>query len=258
MVRWRRSEVMRAARAMIGCAAVVTTSSAWPSLLLSAVALTTACTGAGPPVGRADAAVPPDLTIDVSVLVGPTTVPGGAAAVATSDAATANRIDEGAQRRHGRYILFPDGTLHADVGHSLRPDVRPGTTRQLTTEQVERVWTLARQLGLADPDNGQLPGNDALIVAAPDQVVQVVNFLADGRAWRFVRRSAPDGALDPATSPFVRELAALAWVSDEPSVARRPAVVRYDFGPDPYAMYREPQGPREPRKPAETATGTTP
>lgn len=241
--------VRRPWRALVASRRRTLVASAW-----SAGCVVAGCTGGGPPVGVADAAVPRDLTIDVTVLVGPAVATAGGAAVATTVAAesgesvdkagaegfVASQAADGAQRRQGKYIVFPDGTLHADVGASLRADVRPGVTRQLTAAQLEDLWTSARRLGLADPDNGQLPGNDALVVAAPDQVVHVVTFLADGRAWRFVRKAAADGALDPATSPFVRDLAALAWVGDEPPASRRPAVVRYDFGSDPYSMYRRP------------------
>ncbi|MFO0874473.1 MAG: hypothetical protein U0575_10940 [Phycisphaerales bacterium] len=217
---------------------------------LAGAAMLFACEGPGPPVGRADDVVPPDLTIDVIVLVGPPSpAPPSADATTSQPAAPLDLV----QRRQGRYILFPDGTLHADVGRTLRADVRPGTTRRLTTEQVQSIWGAARRLGLASPEDGTPPGNDALVVAAPDQIVHIVTFQADGQSWRVVRRGAADGLLDPATTPFIRELAALAWISDDPPAARHPAVVRYDFGPDPYAMYRPPP-PDEGNGPARDAT----
>ena len=41
----------------------------------------------------------------------------------------------------------------------------------------------------------------------------------------------------------IRRLAALAWATDLPSNETFVAPIRYDFGPDPYARYRETDTP---------------
>lgn len=184
--------------------------------------LLTACAAHPPRSDVADVA-PGDLTIDVTVLTG----------------RGAERLDR-VERRQGRYVLFPDGGLHADVGRTMAADVRPGLTRRLERQQVADVWAVARQTGLADPERGQPAGNDALVEAPAGQIVHIVTFIADDRSWRVVRTAPAQGPMDAPTTDLIRELAALAWVADDPTSPLRPAVVRYDFGPDPHAMYRLP------------------
>lgn len=204
-----------------------------PALASLPLLLLLSCSAAPPRTDVADVA-PGDLTIEATVLVG----------------RDVDDIDR-AERRPGRYVLFPDGGLHADVGRSIDAEVRPGLTRQLERQQLAALWLVARETGLANPENGEPPGNDALIAAAPGEIVHVVTLVADDRRWRFVRMGAATGAMDPATSRFIRELAGLAWVPDETPMRLRPAVVRYDFGPDPYAMFRPPP-PAPAEAPAET------
>lgn len=196
------------------------------------VAILLACCASPPP--RTDVAdvAPGDLTIDVTVLAG----------------RGAERLDR-VERRQGRYILFPSGGLHADVGRTIDAEVRPGLSRQLERQQIAQIWLVARETGLAIPENGEPAGNDAMIAAPPGQIVHIVSFVGDDRAWRFVRMAAATGEQDPSTTRLIRELAALAWIPDDPAAALRPAVVRYDFGPDPYAMYRPPPTPQQPLRP---------
>lgn len=194
--------------------------------------LVAGCTAAPPRTDVVDVA-PRDLTIDVTVLAG----------------RGAERLDR-VERRQGRYVLFPDGGLHADVGRTMTADVRPGLTRRLERQQVADVWTVALDTGLADPQRAQPAGNDALVEAPPGQIVHIITFIADNRSWRVVQMAPAQGPMDPATTDLIRELAALAWVADDPTSPLRPAVVRYDFGPDPHAMYRYPaQEPTPPSRP---------
>jgi hypothetical protein len=188
--------------------------------------------GAGP--ARTDVAdvAPGDLIIEATVLTG----------------RGAERLDR-VERRQGRYILFPDGGLHADVGRTVDVEVRPGLTRRLERQQVAALWLVARETGLASPGNGEPAANDALVTAQPGEVVHIITFIGENRSWRFVRMAPGLGEQDPATTRLIRELAALAWVPDDPSAPLRPAVVRYDFGPDPYAMYRAPATSRALPKP---------
>lgn len=167
-------------------------------------------------------APPDDLIVAVTVLTG-------------EARADLDRVE----RRQGRYIVFPDGTLHADVGRTITAAVRPGQSRQLRREQMASLWSLARQLGLADPAYGEPAGNDELIIAAPDEIIHVIALSTSERSWRFVRSTTTEEP-DAVTSRFIRELAALAWITDATRDARTQAVIRYDFGADPYASLRVP------------------
>jgi len=203
------------------------------ALAIPLLALQTLAGCASPPP-RSDAAdaAPGDLIIEATVLTG----------------RGAERLDR-VERRQGRYILFPDGGLHSDVGRTIDAEVRPGLTRRLERQQVAALWLVARQTGLAVPENGEPASNDALVVAPPGQVVHIITFIGANQSWRFVRMAPGEGEQDPSTTRLIREMAALAWVPDDPSAPLRPAVVRYDFGPDPYAMYRAPTTGRAPPRP---------
>src|SRR5262245_58027014 len=83
-------------------------------LVLAAGALLGGCSGAGPPVGRADAVVPADLTIDVTVLVGPVTTPHsaqpGAATAPEAASAVASHDQDDDVGGHRAEAQSPDGS----------------------------------------------------------------------------------------------------------------------------------------------------
>lgn len=190
-----------------------------------------------------DSDVPDDLLVDVTVLRG-------------------RRVEGtiGVERHQARYILFADGSLHADAGRTLRADVRPGLTRQLTGREMELVWETLKAGGLDTRAAGGDPGNDTLVEAPADRIVHVVNVGFAGDTWRVLRLSSESGELPPETTRVIRLLAELAWIPDESPQRRAQAAVRYDFGPDPYAMFRRddavqpgdierrPSGPRVPAR----------
>ena len=177
-----------------------------------------------------------------------------AAVVVGSSLAHEMERDPGAwpvEVRPSRAIILPDGTLRAEVGSSLGIDDRPGRTRHLREVQLERLWTRFAELGLGSPDAGNFTGNPKLLVPGPEEVVQVLEFRRDGRDWMIVDRfTVPEDdqdddrleGQDPRIQSALRAIAALAWASDVPPDDTIRFPERYDFGPDPWARFRE-EGP---------------
>jgi hypothetical protein len=166
------------------------------------------------------AVTPTDLGIDVAILG---QEPVQSAAV---------------EERPGRFILFPDGSLHYGSEPDRGTNWRPGLTRRLTREQVAEVWTLARRSGLADPANADAARGPDPVAAPPDTLVYRASFIAGDEHWTFIRESEVGTEPDPAIRELIRALARLAWVPDRTDERIFTAPIRYDFGPDPYARFR--------------------
>jgi hypothetical protein len=164
--------------------------------------------------------VPTDLTVDVTVLVGR----------GTPEALVV-------ESQQAKYIVEPDGTLQADAGPFIDISTRPGRSRVLAQDQLAYVWSVLRQTGFARAADANGPANPDLLRVNPKERLAIITVRAQGRTWNFVRRATGDEPLDPAAARVIRALAALAWIPD-----RRPSDLlpeRYDYGPDPYAVYRE-------------------
>lgn len=162
---------------------------------------------------------PEDLQIDVTVLVGRGTTEG-------------LRVEE----RSGRYVLFPDGALHAETGQFVTQESRPGRARWLYQQQLSGMWSMCTQTGFADASLANGPGNPDMIRVAKGERVTIITMNARGKRWSFVRSCPADQPTDPAAAKLVRTLAALAWIPDY--TVKDVAPERYDYGPDPYAAYR--------------------
>ena len=61
--------------------------------------------------------------------------------------------DEPRFRRPARYILEPDGILRVGVGESVSEEYYPPQTRQLSRDEMDRVWRLLRDSSIFEPDN---------------------------------------------------------------------------------------------------------
>jgi hypothetical protein len=191
---------------------------------------------AGPPAEPPAAAetaipqpVPGDFSVEIAMLSG------------SEDGRTgAGRRDEtGSRLWPGRFVLFCNGSLHWSAAWRDPARGLPPRRRVLDVREMAGLWELCTQLGLADPANATAPINPAVVQAAPGQTVTVAVFTGGGRRWAFVDRVVGDGPADPALAGLIDRLSELAWIGSTP----RPTVevpVRYDFGPDPYARYREP------------------
>lgn len=169
---------------------------------------------------------PTDFAIELTILTGPETF-------------ASNEV----QLRQSRYVMFADGSLYQgdDVERLRGADWLPPLTRVLTRRQVAEIWSLAQQLGLTNPDNPTVEANFKLVQTAPDGVMYLTAITGWGERWTFVRPSSFDSP-DPAMTHLARALAKLAWSSDQPASAAMIMPKRYDFGPDPYARYRQPGG----------------
>jgi len=193
-------------------------------LLLMVLLGSIACESAPPP--GPGSPPPGDLAINATVLRGP-----------------GSPAPDRVERRGGRWLLLPDGSLRAEAW--LDPDGpqpdhhrRPGVVRTLPEAEVAELWSLAGRLGLADPSRGQPAGNLRSIEPGVREIVQIIEFQGAGRAWAFVSRRPLASDSDPVLSAFIRALAERAWMPDEPAELAPAAAIRYDFGPDPYARYR--------------------
>jgi hypothetical protein len=142
------------------------------------------------------------------------------------------------EARPGRFILFPDGSLHYGAEPEAGTIWRPGLARRLTREQVVELWTLARRTGLADPDNADPSRN--LDPTPPRSLVYLAAFTAGDTHWNFVRQVPASAPPDPALRELIRALARLAWAPDQSDEHIITAPIRYDLGPDPYARFRWP------------------
>ena len=168
-------------------------------------------------------ALPIDFSIDATTLTG--------AAIPRSPEA---------HLRSSRSVLFADGSLHYGSDPDLGTGWLPPRARTLSREQVADVWALARELGLTNPAFAEPPVNFKLVEPAPNDIMYVVSITGDGDRWSYIRSFRLDEEPDPALAPMMRRLARLAWATDLPEAGVRVIPRRYDFGPDPYARYRQP------------------
>lgn len=168
----------------------------------------------------ADGRFPADFTLDVTVLLGP---------------GAAERL--GVQDRQAKYVLFPDGSLHSDASPFIDASTRPGRVRWLYEDQVQYLWGVCAQLGFTDADRANGPPNPDLVRAVRGERVALLTLRADGRTWTWVRRAVGDEELDAAAVRVIRALAVLSWLPDWRADDLLPE--RYDYGPDPYAAYRQ-------------------
>jgi hypothetical protein len=205
--------------------------------LLAALVLMTAC--AATPQAKLDplGAAPADFTVDVTVLVRPES----SAATEPADSQPAASQPSPAEQRPARYVLLADGSLRSGNAddHEIETDWRPPITRVLSRRQIAEIWSMAQQLGLADPSAGDAVANFNLIEAKPGERVYLVALSGSGEYWNFIRRSPIDADPDPAIAKFVRLLAQLSWADEMPDTSGKLMPRRYDFGPDPYARYRQ-------------------
>jgi len=198
--------------------------------MAAVLAFTLACAGcarrqqvSADPLGAA----PTDFAIELTILTG-------------LDTPTSSE----AHLRQSRYVLFADGSLCQgdDPQRAHGPDWLPPLTRVLTRRQVAETWSLAQQLGFTDPANAQRGAVNFKLMAPPkDGVAYLAAISGWGERWTFVRAGAL-GEPDPAMVQLSRDLARLAWATDQLPAAISLAPKRYDFGPDPYARFRQPGG----------------
>lgn len=164
-------------------------------------------------------ATPQDFELDVTVLEG-------------RGMPESLRVED----RTARYVVLPDGALHAEDGPYVNQASRPGRARWLYQQQVSDLWDMCRQTGFADASLANGPANPDMLRVARGERLTIIALRANGTRWSFVRRTLAGQDSDPAAARIVRTLAALAWIPD--LTAQDLAPDRYDYGPDPYAVYR--------------------
>jgi len=181
------------------------------------------------------AAVPEDFTADLRVLT-------PAQQVGSKDQPIAPP---------GRFVLLPDGALHAELNGAHRARRLPPFIRRLNARQRAEAWALLSELGYADPQRADAMINPVRIERPGSGAFYVLNLRGGQRQWMFTRRigdgNGPDSA--PGMQRLVDWLIERAWLDGEADGARMIAPRRYDFGPDPYARHR---------RSAETDSGDAP
>jgi hypothetical protein len=138
----------------------------------------------------------------------------------------------------GRLVLFPDGSLHAGARAGAGAGWLPPRVRVLRYEQTEEIWALCRQVQPSPP----LPPNLNLHRAAPGTTLLLGAFAADDQRWSCAELLERVDSGPQESSPLqqlARRLSALGWGADRPMPAPEIVPRRYDFGPDPYARYRQ-------------------
>lgn len=189
-------------------------------LALCAACAPVGCASSGTAVDPAtQERYPDDFSLDATVLVGP----------ATPDSTRA-------EDQQAKYIVLPDGALHADASEFLDISSRPGRARWLYEEQVQWLWAACGRTGFLREEEANGPPNPDLLQVRRGERLVVLTFRADGRTWTFVRRSAGEEPMDPAAARLIRSLAMFAWMPDLRPEELAPE--RFDYGPDPYALYR--------------------
>ena len=187
--------------------------------------------------------VPEDFTLDVEMRA---ILPVGPAPM---------RFDP--ETRPARYVLFPDGRLHAGLPetsdrawYDRAPqtgesgpfdgrgggDWRPAPVRQLSPGDVAAVWTELRDLGFLA--SARPAGSNRELDLPTDGRVIIVDILANGTHLWWTQTVPPGESLDPAAAALLERLASRAWLTGRGPANIRHAPRRYDLGPDPYARYR--------------------
>ncbi len=142
--------------------------------------------------------------------------------------------------RPGRFVLFPDGSLHFGLDEDRGVDWLPLPRRALSRAQVAELWSDIQQLGFTDSARTDPLTNWNHFQPQADQVVYLLALTGHGKRWGFQRTMDVDGSPDSAVGALARRFAHLAWASDLPPPQSPVVPRRYDFGADPYQRYREP------------------
>jgi len=161
---------------------------------------------------------PPPIDVSIEMEIQP----------ASGDAELASLVPGGG----GQFLLNPDGVLQYGRLGARNADWLPTATRRLSRGQLADVWLLVRQLGYADPADGQVT------VAAPTEPGACrLSLTGWDTRWSFASRIGSEYSGDAAMLQLVERLASM--LSLEPDRPARTIIPRrYDFGPDPYARYR--------------------
>ena len=142
-----------------------------------------------------------------------------------------------AHLRPGRYVVFPDGSLHCGWEEGRGPNWLPGKVRTLDRRETAGLWSLVKQVGFVEEAEEGEAENLELIEPPRNGLAYLIALTGRGERWTVVRRSAGSERADAACAALVRHLAELAWVMDKEEEGWV-MPVRYEFGADPYARYR--------------------
>ncbi|MCW5777111.1 MAG: hypothetical protein KIS87_11795 [Phycisphaeraceae bacterium] len=142
---------------------------------------------------------PADFTLSVTVL---------------SPARSMAEVDRLPPRaRPACYLVEPDGSFRVAVGPAASPKVFPPLTRQLTREQVDLVWSLARDAGILDADHpGRVQNVETFVRPGGNATIALI-YAGFAGSQRHVAVALDAAHADPAAvAPLIDELNTLAWM----------------------------------------------
>ena len=135
----------------------------------------------------------------------------------TLDALVLNPDPAGAPRwrRPARYIVTADGELRVALGPGVSRRTIPRLARTLERDQLDRLWTLAREAGLAEPDGAWSIEWGETWSAPAGEASAVITISANGRRYHNgVAMGASSGLGAPRVEALLDALGELAWVPE--------------------------------------------
>jgi hypothetical protein len=116
--------------------------------------------------------------------------------------------------RPARYIVEPDGVLRVALGAGVNPRVFPRQTRQLTADQMQRLWRLTVDTQLHAPETLTRIDNTETFFPHRSRPTALVYVKRDGVATHHAVRLPVGDAESAALTRLITELARLAWVPE--------------------------------------------
>ncbi len=116
--------------------------------------------------------------------------------------------------RPARYIVEPDGSLHAAIGAGSNITRYPPTTRRLDPRDMDLLWRLTRESGLLEARTAQRFAGGLEAGPAPGTIRGVFEISLDGR-WATLVVPLDRSDLETISAErLVDHLAGLAWIPD--------------------------------------------
>jgi len=191
-----------------------------PLMLPAGLLLTTAGGCAAQHVQSSDlySSVPDDFSVDLTILVAPD--------------------GERAHERTSRLVVLADGALHYDAKPGKGPNTMPGWVRQLTREDMARLWDAAIRLGLDKPSRADATA-DLRRAKKPVQggSVWLLALTANGDRWNYLRAYPSGEPVEASIKRFARSALAMAWAEDTPDDAPAVEPMRWNYGDDPWGTW---------------------